>query len=240
MVFVMKSAVIADLKSLSSTHTLSNEAIQILASVATRRKFVQGDAIWETGDPCDYFAIIVTGLVEGSRTTATKNPNETTLAIFGPGDVIGLPAVIRKTTYPGNARAFSKSIEVIKFFMRPILQSDAHGITDIHAWIRQMLLVHDQLLLDKIDILNAGSADSRIYVLLNQLLRRFGNTDALGKSFIPLRFTRAECGRMIGIRVETVIRIIGAWQKKKLLQWSSKGILIECMDDLEHELNLAK
>jgi CRP-like cAMP-binding protein len=100
-----------------------------------------------------------------------------------------------------------------------------------------MVLHHEQVLRDKIDMLNAGSVENRVFELLNHLIRRFGKQESHLQHFIPIRLTRAQIGKLVDVRVETIIRLISRWQKQKLIVWKETGILIENLPLLEKSLS---
>jgi len=230
--------VIADLKGLRCTAGLSSEAQMQLASVAVKRKFSSNEYIWEMGDPGEFIAIIVSGLVEISRYTSADE--EMTMGVFGPSDVIGLSAVMKKTAYPGSAKSLIKGSELIKLYFRPVLQGKGAQIAELQTWIREMVLHHEQVLRDKIDMLNAGSVENRVFELLNHFIRRFGKQESHLQYFIPIRLTRAQIGKLIDVRVETIIRLISRWQKQNLITWKETGILIENLPLLEKSLSKNK
>lgn len=205
-----------------------------LASVAVKRKFSSGEKIWEMGDPGEFIAIVVSGLVEISRYTLAEE--EITMGVFGPSDVVGLSAMLKKTTYPGSAKSISKGSELIKLYLRPILRGNNAQIAELQVWIREMVLQHEQVLRDKVDMLNAGSVENRILELLNHLIRRFGKQESRFRYLIPIRLTRAQIGKLVGARVETIIRITSRWQKQKLIAWKETGILIDNLPLLEKSL----
>lgn len=110
----------------------------------------------------------------------------------------------------------------------------------IISGLREMLLNHEQILRDKIDIINAPSVDCRIFELLKHLIRRFAQHESQIRHYIPLRLTRQQMGRLIDVRVETIIRTINRWKKMNLVQWTKEGILIENLTLLEKSLKRGK
>ncbi len=189
------------------------------------------------GDPGEFIAVVVSGLIEITRYTTADE--ETAIGIFGPSDVIGILAVIKKIPYPGSARSIMKDSEVIKFYLRPALHGKGTQKVEleIQTWIREMLLQHEQVLRDKIDMLSAGSVENRVFELLTHLIRRFGKQEVHLQHTIPLRLTRAQIGRLVHVRVETIIRLINRWQKQRLIVWTQQSILIENLPLLEKSLS---
>lgn len=228
-------AIATELKGLRCASMLSSEALALLASVAVKRKYGNNDFIWEMGDPGEFLAIVLTGLVEVTR--YSNREEEMAMGLFGPSDVIGISAVMKKTPYPGNAKSVVTGSEVLKLYIRPILQDKSPVIQEIHTWIREMMLQHEQILRDKIDILNAGGIEHRVFELLTHLNRRFGEHESAVRHFIPIRMTRAQVGKFTDARVESVIRLVSRWQRQKLIRWDKDGIQIENLALLEKGLS---
>lgn len=223
-----------DLRSLRCTTNLSPEVQTLLASVAVKRKFKANEFVWEMNDPGEFLAIVQFGLVEVSRFSSREE--EMAMGVFGPSDAIGISAVMKKMAYPGSARVIAPGSELIKLYIRPILQQRDSIVTEIQTWIREMMLLHEQVPRDKIDILNAGSVESRVFELFIHLIRRFGKHESHLRHFIPIYLTRAQVGKLTDVRVETIIRLISQWRKQNLVHWTKEGILIENLPLLEKSI----
>lgn len=229
---------ISELKSLRCTFGLSGEALNALAAASVKRTYAARETIWKIGDPGEFIAIITSGSVEITRHAGSDE--EMTVGVFGPSDVIGISAVIQKKNYPGNAKILTSGTGIIKCYIRPILNEKKEFTPEIQTWVREMLLLHEQILRDKIDIMNAGSAELRVFELLKHLVRRFGRHETPVKHFVPIHLTRAQIGNLVHIRTETIIRLISRWKKEKLIDWSADGIKIENMTLLEKSLSKNK
>lgn len=234
-----QKTMITELRNLRCTSALSIEAQKSLASVAVKRKYKVNEYIWEIGDPGEFIAIILSGLVEISRHSGKDE--EMTVGLFGSCDAIGISAVMNKSAYPGSAKSLSKDCDVIKLYLRPILNESNPHAHELQVWVREMMLLHEQVLRDKIDILNAGNIESRVYELLKHLIRRFGvhGPDSRRIS-IPLRITRAQAAKLTNVRVETMIRMVSKWQRQKLIHWTQEGIVIENLSLLEKSIASGK
>lgn len=223
-----------DLKALDLMRGASAGLIQGIAETSAIRNFSANDCIWKAGDSGEFFAIIISGLIEGTRYAAREG--ETVISLFGPSDVIGLPAVIRKSTYPGTARVLTTAATIVKCFPHALLSASHPHALEFQAWLRDAFLRYEQILRDKIDILNAGTVECRVFELLIHLLRRFGKPESAMAHFIPIRLTRAQIGRMTNVRGETVIRIISRWQKEHLVTWTKEGIRVNNLSLLEKSI----
>ncbi len=226
--------VLRELRDLKCVAGLAPEALELLASVGVKRVFKSSSYIWKMGEPGEFVAIVVCGLVEIRRFSGRDE--EMSMGIFGPSDVIGLSAVMNKKPYPGNAKVLSSGTTVLKFYLRPILYSKDPKAADLHVWVREMFLQHEQVLRDKIDILNAGRVEDRVFEFLSHLVRRFGQYDSKVSCRIPVSLTRSQVGHMVNGRVETIIRLISRWQKAGLVKWKKNEIVIENLPLLEKSL----
>lgn len=230
-----QKAIASELRALRCTANLPMEALNLLASIAVKRKYANNEFVWEMGDPGEFFAIVLSGLIEITR--YSNREEEMAMGIFGPSDAIGISAVIKKTPYPGNAKSVVSGTEVLKLYIRPILPDKSPLVQEIQTWIREMMLQHEQILRDKIDILNAGGIEDRVFELITHLNRRFGQHESAVRHSIPIRLTRAQVGKFTDARVESVIRLISRWQRQKLIHWDKDGIQIENLALLEKSLS---
>lgn len=226
--------VLRELRGLKCVAGLAPEALELLASVGVKRIFKFNSHIWKLGEPGEFVAVVVCGLVEIRRFSGRDE--EMSMGIFGPSDVIGLSAVMNKKPYPGNAKVLSSGTTVLKVYLRPILHSKDPKAADLHVWAREMFLQHEQVLRDKIDILNAGRVEDRVFEFLSHLVRRFGQYDSKVSCRIPVSLTRSQVGHMVNGRVETIIRTISRWQKAGLVKWKKNEIVIENLPLLEKNL----
>ncbi len=227
--------VLKELRTLKCAGGLSVETLSLLASVGSKRVFKANTFIWEMGDSSEFVAVVVNGLVEVRR--FSDRSEDMIMGFFGTSDVIGLSAVLNGTPYPGSAKVISTEAVVLKLYLRPILKMKDPRALELHTWAREMYLQHEQTLRDKIDILNAGRVEDRVYEFLSHLMRRFGMYNSKVHCQIPLSLTRQQVATMVNSRVETIIRLINKWQKEGLITWKKSEIIIENIVLLERSLH---
>ncbi len=225
------------LRQLRCTAHLNTNALQAMAAVGVKREFQKNQALWNVGEPGEFLVIICQGFIEITR--YSNRDEEICMGIFGPTDVVGISAIMGKTRYPGSAKCLVNKSEVIKLYLRPLLQSSNQAVAnDIHNWIRENLLLHEQVLFDKIHTLNAGSVEHRILELLKQFVRRFGHKDKAGNVTIPIALTRTQVAKLTDVRVETIIRSVSRWKKDGLIDWGNEQIVIPNLAQLEKSLSV--
>jgi CRP/FNR family transcriptional regulator len=216
---------------------------QLLKPEATRHLLRQSsinnckinEIVWSSGDPSNYFVTILNGTMTVSR--SNDQGDENTLGVFGPGDVIGLSAVLRGSPFPATARSCSSATEILKISSSAIhLSTVAPDFNSeqsaLDLWLQNLVLAHERILQDKIQIIGAGSVPDRTRELMRSLVRRFGNETDGHENFIPLALTKTLVAKLVGARVETVIRLLRSWEKAGALEMTRQGIYIRSLEDL--------
>jgi CRP-like cAMP-binding protein len=79
--------------------------------------------------------------------------------------------------------------------------------------VDRALLAHTDALRDKIDIVSAGTVPRRLAALFLHLARRFGVPSETGAVTIEIGLTREQIGQLVSARTETVVRVLGRWQR---------------------------
>lgn len=231
-------SIVESFQRLKCARDLSVAALRVIADISIRKKIPLGKNLWSMGDPGDFVGILLSGAIEINKINV--NGNETCMGIFGPSDAMGISAVIKRAQYPATAKSISKNTEVLKLYLRSIMQEKAHpAYEEISTWLRELLLSHEQTLRDKIDILSAGRVESRVIELLTQLSSRFGQKNASGDRrdgknsfFIPLVISKTLISRLVEVRVETIIRLLSSWSKLGLIEFQKNGVFIPDLEKL--------
>jgi CRP-like cAMP-binding protein len=159
------------------------------------------EIVWNHGDPGDYFVVIIRGTIAVYR--SNEDGDENMLGVFGPGDVIGLSAVLGGRDFPATARSCAVGTEILKIFssgvrLPAIDDGLAHDQHLLDNWLRDLVLAHEKILQDKIEITAAGNVGDRIYQLLKSLLYRFGSENNGEENFIPLALSKTLIGKGLG------------------------------------------
>lgn len=208
--------------------TAAGSALLAVAPAGERRSVETGASLWQDGEAALRFAVIEEGIVAIRRVTAS---GETiVLGLFGPGDAIGLTAALGRATYPAEAVAYapvsvcwipSGSLRAA-LPMSPLLR-DA---------VDRALLAHTEALREKIEIVSAGTVPRRLAMLFLHLSRRFGTRESAEAVTIGIGLTREQIGQLVGARTETVVRVLGRWQRAGWFDGSRTRIGITRMDML--------
>lgn len=225
------------LRALRCGQNLSKSALEVLSGVGIKKSIPKGKKIWSMGDPADFVAVVLSGAVEVTK--ITSDGAEKCLGLFGRSDAIGISAVIRKIEYPATAKSIASSTEVIKLYIRPILQGkNEPWFDEVSIWLRELLLSHEQVLRDKIDILSAGRVELRLLELVKQMISRFGIRKSRADYLIPFAISKTQIAKITEVRTETVIRTLSQWQKMKLIEFRDEGIYVPDWDILCKRLSI--
>lgn len=226
-------------KSLPCGRFLSARACEAVSQTAIRKKIPKLETLWSMGDRADFVAIIVSGAVEISKTSV--DGQETCLGIFGCSDAVGISAALARTEYPATARSIAKNTEIIKIFVRPLLQGGAEPwYEELSQWLRKLLLAHEHVLRDKIDVLSAGRVESRLIALFDRLIARFGEAESKKGFRIPFAISKTQIAKLIEVRPETVIRTLSHWQKKSWIQFKDEQIFICDLKELQSQMDASE
>jgi CRP-like cAMP-binding protein len=223
---------IAILKQMRTMQSLSDAAVRSLADVSTLQPLRPGQPLWRMGDLGEYIGVVLSGCLEVNR--LSPEGKEFGMGFFGPCDVVGITAVLKKIPYPCTARAFARDTKVVKIYLRSVIQrADPPLALEISEWLKELILSHQQILLDKVDITSAGKTETRVFELLLQLNRRFGVKTSRTGSVIPLSISRTQVSRLVDVRPETAIRLFALLKKANLLYFEQDGIRIPDWNDLK-------
>lgn len=223
------------IKLLNDVHTFSNmddATIASIASCSTIGSFKLNQFLWKFGDQGDHCTLILSGLIEIIRPTGVEE--DTCMGIFGKGDVVGISALLNKTTFPGSSKALEDT-RTLKIFLGTLNETNTskHSIQEINQWMRERVLAHEHILREKIDIITAGTIENRLRELFRHLLRRFGSIKSGCKYEINIRLSKSKAAKLMGIRNETAIRLINDWQKRNLIKWDEEKIIIQDLEMID-------
>ena len=191
---------------------LTPQALHAFSQIGISCDHVRGDILFREGDPAESVYVVCTGQIKLSCISPAGKAM--ILKIAGPGDVVGLSATISGQPHEVTAEAL-EPIEVRVIPRSVFLDFLAKwGEASLHA-AQSMQSEYNSAFISARLLALSGSASGRLaHVLLN-----WAESAACGKT--DLRFTMAltheELGSMANITRETVTRLLGRFQKDKLL-----------------------
>jgi len=206
----------------------SEKAMNEIVRMATTRTLQRGTVLWRGGDQPSAFTVIHSGLVKIVR--EMPNGREAIVGVFGPRESIGEVAIVRGTTYPAAAVVCSETASVVQI-PRDAFLGWIQGSTELSARMTHSLADRLHSMHAKVEILSAGSVESRLASLLLDLAKRFGDDMEDGSLSIPIALSRQELASLVSTSFETAIRIMSRWQKKGVLETNPDGFVLR---DVEH------
>lgn len=192
-----------------------------LAAVSSLVDFDRGQEIFAEGDPARWLYVALDGHVKIAKLTPAGR--EVILEIFGPGDPIGAVAVYEGKTFPASARA----LEPVRCLRTPrdaFFRLLAERPT-LLAGLLGGLTLRLMELTDRLVELSGARVEERMARLLLKQAAELGRPER-GGLFLPLHLTRQELADLAGTTLETAIRIMSRWGKRRLVVTEPDGFLI--------------
>jgi CRP/FNR family transcriptional regulator, cyclic AMP receptor protein len=207
---------------------LTPEALQEFDAIGVMMSHARGAKLFTEGDQARNVFIICFGQVKISSTS--REGKTMILKIAGPGDVMGLSAVLANVPHEVTAEAIEpcqvktmRKQEFVQFLSR-------HGIASMHAAQslsgEYMTVFHDAKRLAL-----SGSAAGR----LARLLLDWGRAASNGKGDLRfmLALTHEEIANMAGTSRETVTRLLNQFRRDQWIQVRGASVTIVKPDQLE-------
>ncbi|WP_245817738.1 Crp/Fnr family transcriptional regulator [Granulicella rosea] len=201
---------------------LTPDALAAFGAIGTSASFPRGATLFREGDPGSAIHVLCSGQVKLSCTSPAGKVM--ILKIAGPGDLLGLSAVVGGQPYEVTAESL-EPVEVRHIGRADFLAFLAeYGEASMHA-AQTMQTEYRSAFLDARLLALSSSASGR----LAHVLLRWADGVTCGKE--ALRFnmalTHEELGSMANLSRETVTRLLGRFQKEKLL--AIRGVKVEIL-----------
>lgn len=199
---------------------ISRPAMEWLSERFQRRRFNRKQIVFQEGEVCDVLHLIEVGTIKVVKTL--ENGRELILNIFRAGESVGEVALIDGTDYPASAWAQDDSVllelpkadyfEMSRKFPEVLFAT----IRDLNLRVRSMT--------QRVQELGSGDVESR----LARVFLAFSKTARTVETgvWIPIHLSRQELADMVGVRIETVIRIMSRWHKEGILETHEDGFLL--------------
>lgn len=201
---------------------VSSDILDRISDAAKLSTYSSTQSIWHPGDIANQYTIIKRGMVQ--ICLPSSSGDKSALNIYGARECIGLHAVLGPKKYPANAIAMSDVVELFQVESRLVEELTKNSIEFANAKADTLVKLYFSLQ-DKIDIMSSCNVSERLVALFDYLVKRFGDEDEFGSVFIPVRLPRALIANLVGARIETVIRLLSQWQKRKILVSKPHGFV---------------
>jgi len=203
---------------------VSREALDWLSIRFQRKRYDRKQMIFQEGESCKSLQLIEVGTVRVVKTL--ESGRELILNIFRQGESVGEVALIDGADYPASAWTQDDTI-ILELSKEDYFEMSKKFHEIPFATIRDLNL-RVRSMAQRVHELGSGNVESR-------LARFFLAFSKTGKPrgdglWIPIYLSRQELADMVGVRIETVIRIMSQWHKEKILETHEDGFLLPNRD----------
>jgi CRP-like cAMP-binding protein len=219
------SALIDKQKALQQTEIFADLPAAILdqlADAARRHTANTADLIFRQGESATTFYLLLAGRVR--LVQHSLEGKDVTMSTFVPGDVIGIGATLSGETYPGSAEA----LEPVELLGLPgsIMWQVMNECAPLAVHVLRFVVARLHEAHDHIRELSAERVQQRIARSLVRLARKVGLKQADGSICLDLRLSRQDLAQMNGATLETVSRILSAWEREGIVDSRREQIII--------------
>lgn len=195
-----------------------------LAEVTTLRSLSRRERLWDAGDQPRHFVVVRRGVLKVVRPTA--GGRSVICGLFGPPDSVGDLALLKGGVYPAAAIAVTAHVEVALVPRDRILEAMKTSNELAAALVRNAQTKVENLL-QRIDVLSAGTVEARLAHLLINLYERFGDDFEDGSSGIPIHLSRQELAELVSTSAETAIRVMTRWERSGTVGGDENGFTLK-------------
>jgi CRP/FNR family transcriptional regulator len=213
---------------------LGPEDRRLLAAVTLPVDFDRGEELFAEGDAAEWLYFVLEGHVKISKLAPTGR--ELILEIFGPGDPVGAVAVYEHRPFPASARAL-EPVRCLRIPRDAFFRLLAERPT-LLAGLLGGLTLRLMELTDRLVELSGARVEERMARLLLKQAETIGREER-GGVFIPLHLTRQELADLAGTTLETAIRVMSRWGKKRWVVTEAEGFLLVARGELERIAGLS-
>jgi CRP/FNR family transcriptional regulator len=215
------------LRKLPYFSSLDENKVRELASLFKERSFGKKEIIFREGDPPSCLYILKEGKIKIYK--VSQEGKVTTLEVIPPGRTFGEVAIFDGKPYPATAEAATevKVLCLLRNYFLDFLQKNPAVAISIISDLGARLRLAKTLM----QMLAAEPAEKRLALTILKLAEKLGKPLSNGV-LVDIPLTRQDLADMSGLAQETVVRIIGRWQKEGVLSFKRKHILIRDKDSL--------
>lgn len=204
-----------------------------LVGAAKVQVFRAGDYIWHHGEPDQRVMFIEQGFVKAAR--RNREGVSRTYGLYGPGDSMGIFAIWAGMKYPTDAVAMNDGMTAI-FIDTDAMLKFAEKYPRLAGPLRIEIGHFTEAFIRKIEIVSAGTVPQRLAVLMSQLIDRYGVDKKGVKARLPIALTLEQISEIVGVRLETVTRVMSGWKRQGWLTIDARGFHFARLDKVRELL----
>jgi CRP-like cAMP-binding protein len=201
--------------------SLSDEALDEVWHLATRKRLARKEVLYHQGDAALNLYVVIVGRLRATQ--ATEEGNQIALRYLGPGELSGYAVLAGIPDYPGTVVAVE----------------DTH----LFAWpasvMRQLMGRHSQIALNAVAVLgsryretqlrlrelSSETVEHRIAHALLRLASQAGRRTAQGTE-ICFPLSRQDIAELAGTTLHTVSRTLSAWEKEGIVLSAHRHVVV--------------
>ena len=208
----------------SPFRSLSRRELDNLIGTSVRLETRSGELLFSEGEPARYCGVVDSGQIAGVR--YTENGDEKFFCAHGPGRLVALTAAfLNGNGYIMSYRATLRT----RVFGLPARQlralAEAYG--PFAARLLEQTSERLQSSFNQVDFFTASSAEQRVAAFLLQLHEEQGTRE------IRLPCRQKQVALMLGVREETVSRVLNDFRREGILAPERSPIGLRDLDFLE-------
>ncbi|MBM3391997.1 MAG: Crp/Fnr family transcriptional regulator [Betaproteobacteria bacterium] len=212
---------------------LPAKVLSELVAAAKVQAFRAGEYIWHHNEADSRVMFIEQGFVKAARRNSEGVSR--TYGLYGPGDSMGIFAIWAGMKYPTDAVSMNDAMTAI-FIDTDAMLKFAEKYPRLAGPLRVEIGHFTEAFIRKIEIVSAGTVPQRLAVLMTQLIDRYGVEKKGSKARLPITLTLEQISEIVGVRLETVARIMSGWKKAGWLTIDSNGCHFACLDKVRELL----
>jgi len=201
---------------------LSDRERRKIAGEVVETSYKKGEYIFREGDRADTFHILKSGSVKCVKTSL--DGKEVTMKVLMPGDLFCCDAaVLDGAVHPGCAQPMG-DVHVLALSKKAyfaMLRRNPDAAMEVIQYLGKRL--HEAQ--ENAKVLALNPADQRLASLLANLAARTG-VQEVGGIRLTVRLTRQDLANMVGITVETAIRVMSRFKRQRLVSGMAKNLMI--------------
>lgn len=211
---------------------VSDDQILKISNLTQEKFYPKNTVIFFENDPGEIFYIIISGLVKILR--YSENGKTSILTILGPRDYFGEMAVIDRCYRSATAETLTDTtlLTLHKRELENLIQHSPSFVLQIIHTLSNRLRQADAI----IDTLTFQKTPKRIINTLLRLAQQFGKKEEK-KVVMEISLTHQEIADLSGTARETTTRTLNKLKKEKLLEFSTREIVIFDWEKLSKKIH---
>ena len=158
-----------------------------------------------------------------------------TYGLYGPGESMGIFAIWAGMKYPTDAVAMNDGMGGIFIDAEAVLKF-SEKYPRLAGPLRVEIGRFSEAFINKIEIVSAGTVPQRLAVLMTLLIDRYGVDKKGHKARLPITLTLEQISEIVGVRLETVARVLSLWKREGWLSIDSNGCHFTRLDKVRELL----